>query len=338
MANNRQIELGFDNPNETDEWFGAFASVIPVAQASLLLAQQQAALGSAAQGPPQLESSTIEGAIAIHAHYRARVQFGRSVLLQEPPAEEISRAVLGPHQAAPHMVAVLNCVAALQNGAVFRKLKRGSSAKRLIWCDSMLSAVMWGSEDRREVKGFLRTSDIREVRRGQGNDEIKIDIVTPARVLELECRDAAQAQEWHQLFQFLVASNQAEAVQKKALFQQYGLDSSVQKYAQEYSHLLVNGDFFKKWPSIRSRGSSTHRRIVATPNIDRINWCDGSSGKILGFIPIRDVIEIREDPAEPLKFTVQAQKRALVLEASSPAVKASWIRAITFFVEFRQKE
>jgi hypothetical protein len=116
LANNSQIELGFDNPNETDEWFGAFASVIPVAQASLLLAQQQAALGSAAQGPPQLESSTIEGAIAIHAHYRTRVQFGRSVLLQEPPAEEISRAVLGPHQAAPHMVAVLNCVSKLKRG------------------------------------------------------------------------------------------------------------------------------------------------------------------------------------------------------------------------------
>jgi hypothetical protein len=68
-----------------------------------------------------------------------------------------------------------------------------------------------------------------------------------------------------------------------------------------------------------------------------LHWGDKETRKMLGTVLMAEIVEIREDPGNACKFTLVAVKRTLVLEASDAATAAAWVRALRFFVDFKER-
>lgn len=62
--------------------------------------------------------------------------------------------------------------------------------------------MVWGDEDKANVKGFIATTDIQEINQGFGKNKCRIYVVSAGRTLELEAKDSAMAKEWKTLFEF----------------------------------------------------------------------------------------------------------------------------------------
>lgn len=413
LTQNGCIELGYDNPEETDEWFLAFASVIPVAQQALLMAQQQqqiaqqreelkskpkrtSTIGSTANnnsavnrsslaapeannrstsiqsnkstsssfstaptassvpsGPATFSSvsadlsdskydvNTWDGAVNLHAYYRAKLALARTVL--DPVNEsELERDILGIRGESLNLKRLRKFLKTLNDGCQFKKFKRGNSTRRLIWCTPLFDYILWGSDDKLEIKGFITTNEIQEINQGFGKNQCRLYIVSPSRTLELEAKDATTAKEWKALLEFLIQSNSAELGQKKYLYSLPGMNEAIITALKSYTILLNSGEIFKKWPASHKlqKGSYTNRKVWISNSMDRLQWGDIVTNKVMGFLLMEDIVYIAEsdDPLQKLKFTIQAQKRALDLEAKSVFIKEKWVRALRFFLEFKQKK
>jgi hypothetical protein len=139
----------------------------------------------------------------------------------------------------------------------------------------------------------------------------------------------------------LIQSCNAEQEQKKLLYTRAGMNNVINSAAEDYTKLLGEGDVFKKWPSKNKaiqKGSFTTRKLWASPNVDRLQWGDILTKKIMGFLLMQDVVYIHEDPIDKVKFTIFAQKRSLDLEAKSVWIREKWVRALRFFAEFKKKD
>ena len=401
LSNETSIELGYDNPQETDEWFAAFASVIPVAQAAIIHhqhlqqlqqqqqidaynhqqamgqsqqqhssssssssssaaprqanQQQQIGMGGGSQIGEQLSQSGLplftfdgeeqhfdvndwNGCIALHSYYRAVVTLTRTVFEPMDPLE-LERRIIGDRDLSPLMQKLKQNLRALSEGTVFKKYKHGSSSKRMIWCTPLFDYLVWGSEDKMDVKGFISTADITEINQGFGKNKCRLYVVSPGRTLELEAKDGDIAKQWKDLFEMLHASSIAELNAKKKLYLRAGMSNWVNQLCEQNSKLLNEGDVFKKWPSKVGvqKGSETTRKIWSSSNVDRLQWGDIQTQKVMGFLLMNDVIYVQEDAQDKLKFTITAQKRSLDLEAKSQWVREKWVRALRFFVEFKKR-
>jgi hypothetical protein len=74
---------------------------------------------------------------------------------------------------------------------------------------------------------------------------------------------------------------------------------------------------------------------AAAHALDRVQWGDLLSRKVLGFVLLSDVIHVRPDPTHACRLTLYAVRRSVELEARAPHTRDRWIAAIRFFVEFR---
>lgn len=197
---------------------------------------------------------------------------------------------------------------------------------------------MWGTEDKSLVKGYLNTHDIQEINQGvAGKNKNRLYIVSPDRTLELEAKDSSQAVAWKEMLEFLIQLNMSELEQKKLLQTGAGAAPFQAKYAKtraEYTKLLSTGSVFKKWPGASKIGSVTTRLVWSPLAVDRMQWGDLMTKKVMGFVLMQDIVEVREHPDDKLKFIVYALKRSLELEARNETTRDRWIKGIRFFIEF----
>ena len=285
----------------------------------------------------QFDVDSLEGAVNLHAYFRAKLALTRTIL--DPiPEEELERRIIGNRIDSVNM-RVKKYLTQLNTGALFKKFKRNNSAKRLIWVSPQYDYVCWGSEDKLHIKGFISTIDIQEINQGYGKHKCRLSIVSPNRTLELEAKDATTAKEWKSLFEFLMGSNCAELEQKNKLYNKIGMSDILAEAAQEYTKMLSDGDVFKKWPSKKTiqKGGLQQRRIWTSPNVDRLQWGHPVTKEVKGELLMQDVCYIQEDATDKLKFTIFAQKRSLDLEAKSVWVREKWVRALRFFTDFKKR-
>jgi hypothetical protein len=150
-----------------------------------------------------------------------------------------------------HLVKIKRFLAALVEGCVFRKFKRGSSSKRLIWTSGNFDFVVWGEEDKSLMKGYINTHDIQEINQGFAlKNKNRLYIVSPERTLELEAKDGLQAKEWKEMLELLIQLNMSELEQKKLLQSGAGGAAFQAKFGKakaEYTKLVSTGSVFKKW-------------------------------------------------------------------------------------------
>jgi hypothetical protein len=74
--------------------------------------------------------------------------------------------------------------------------------------------------------------------------------------------------------------------------------------------------------------------VWSPPSVDRLQWGDLMNKKVMGFVLVQDIVEVRAHPDDKLKFTLFACKRSLDLEARNEQTREKWIKALRFFVEF----
>jgi len=228
----------------------------------------------------------------------------------------------------------------LVEGAMFKKYKRGSSSRRLVWTTPFYDFVCWGDDTKENIKGYIPTRELTEINQGFGKNRNRFYIVSSTRTLELEAKTPGMAKEWVIAFQFLIQSHVAEDERKQEIANTSGFRDAVNKSRTEHTALLVAGDVFKKWPGKKKiqKGSFTVRKIWADTNLKNLNWGEINNtkdNKAKGFLVLDDMIQVQEDPKEELKFTVYAKGRSLDLEAKSPWVREKWVRALRFFIEFK---
>eukprot|EP00808_Paulinella_micropora_P025388 g18432.t1 len=65
----------------------------------------------------------------------------------------------------------------------------------MIWMTENLDAICWG-EKKDVIKGFFRTTELREVNQGLGKQKNRLYLVSATRTLELEASDTSLAEEW----------------------------------------------------------------------------------------------------------------------------------------------
>jgi hypothetical protein len=135
-------------------------------------------------------------AVALQAFYRAKLTLTRTV--NDPISEEeLEAKIIGQRANHPNIKKIKQNLRALAEGCKFIKFKRSNSAKRLIWCTPLFDYVLWGSEDKQDVKGFIPTANIQEINQGFGKNKCRLYVVSPGRTLELDARDANNAKDWH---------------------------------------------------------------------------------------------------------------------------------------------
>lgn len=49
---------------------------------------------------------------------------------------------------------------------MFRKFKHGKYKKRMIWTTPDMEKILWGDESKKNIKGFLMTSELQELNEG----------------------------------------------------------------------------------------------------------------------------------------------------------------------------
>lgn len=90
-------------------------------------------------------------------------------------------------------------------------------------------------------------------------------------------------------------------------------------------------------PGAGKLGSFTTRLVWSPAVVDRLQWGDLMTKKVLGFVLIQDIVEVIEHKDDPLKFTVFTIKRSLDLEARNEQTRERWIKALRFFIEFHMQ-
>lgn len=107
-------------------------------------------------------------------------------------------------------------------GAMFTKYKHKKGKSRMIWASNTLDKVFWGDEKKKNVKGFMLTTDLTGVQHGLGLLCVHCSCVLPAgaqgakkpdnsftvvssqRTLELEAVSTQQKAKWMSAFEFLI--------------------------------------------------------------------------------------------------------------------------------------
>lgn len=219
----------------------------------------------------------------------------------------------------------------LSTGSLFKKYKRGSGSKRLIWITPHYDYLLWGDELKKEVKGFIPICDLQEINAGfSTKQKNRLFIVSPDRTLELEAKDPQQSKEWMEMIETLIQLNMAELDFKSSLANSDpNFNDKFNQIKKNHIHLLNTGSIFKKWPGQNALGSFTTRLLWTPPTPDRLQWGDVVSKKIMGFVLMDDLVQIKCEGegnagkangavsaaggAEgDTKFTVMAMKRSLV--------------------------
>lgn len=98
----------------------------------------------------------------------------------------------------------------------------------------------------------------------------------------------------------------AELDQKKQLSLNPAFSVRLKSSNDEYTHLLVTGDMFKKWPAKKKiqKGSFTTRLIWSSDAVDRLQWGEPATKSVMGFLLMQEVVHVQEDPTDKLKFTI----------------------------------
>jgi len=222
-----------------------------------------------------------------------------------------------------------------------KKYKRGRSDKRRVYCTDSLDYLCWGDVEGFVVKGFMAVKEIQEINQGFGKNKSRIYVVAANRTLELEAKDTKIAKEWKAALENLMKSSKYEESKKKELLNSEEWKENKTKWEQEHTQLLVIGDVFKKWPGKKKlqKGKFTCRKIWSTPKLDRLSWGDiAQQGvKIKGFLSMDEIVQVQEDASDKLKFAIQCKERTLDLEGKSVWVREKWVRALRFYLAFRQK-
>lgn len=230
------------------------------------LAATPTAAGATASTPQQpvnptavFDVETWEGAIHFQAYMHSIQCYARA--FDEPilPPSTLESKLLDGRSVV-HLSKIQKFLSALVEGCVFKKFKRGSSSKRLIWTSTNFDFVVWGEEDKSLVKGYINTHDIQEVNQGFAlKNKNRLYIVSPERTLELEAKDGLQAKEWKEMLELLIQLNMSELEQKRALQTGPGQQAFQAKFARakaEYTKLISTGSVFKKW--CRTQQTYTH--------------------------------------------------------------------------------
>lgn len=203
----------------------------------------------------------------------------------------------------------------LVQGGVFKKFKHGSGQMRHIWCSPNLDRIMWG-EDRKTVKGFESISDLKEIKEVMAKDKHRINFVFQDRLLELESKTVGEGRDWYAVFSFLLEhrrrqqQNGGAATDKKLLASQ-----------------LTRGSSFKK----HKYGNVQIRLIWTDDAMTELYWGEDKRNP-KGSLHIAEIVQIISDSVEPCRFTIQAKKRNLELEAMTKAEKDTFINALQAFL------
>ncbi len=84
-------------------------------------------------------------------------------------------------------------------GAMFAKFKHGASKQRMIWVPSTVDRILWGSKDKKQVKGFIMTAEVTAFASGctgSKKPDLSFTVLTKNRNLELEAENKKQRDEW----------------------------------------------------------------------------------------------------------------------------------------------
>jgi len=89
--------------------------------------------------------------------------------------------------------------ALLTKGAMFVKYKYMMGKQRMIWCGPALDRIHWGDEKKKDVKGFILTTELVGVKpgaKGSRKQDQAFTIVTTQRTLQLEADSVNRKEEW----------------------------------------------------------------------------------------------------------------------------------------------
>jgi len=76
----------------------------------------------------------------------------------------------------------------------------------MIWCGPALDRIHWGDEKKKDVKGFIMTSELVGVKhgaKGAKKAENAFTVVSTHRTLQLEADSPQKKEEWMAAFNFL---------------------------------------------------------------------------------------------------------------------------------------
>jgi len=220
----------------------------------------------------------------------------------------------------------------LREGALFKKFQHNMGQKRMIWATETLDKLLWGDEQKKEIKGFLKSAAIIEVNRGHDKTKLRIYLVSINRTLELEARDPAMHNEWMSAFKYLTQAAQKAEERLNELRESEEFVRGIQAKAKKYADFLRAGAVFRKF----KRGTSeTTRHIWFSANMDRVMWGDVGTHKPKGDILVEDMVSVKDVGA--VRLSIFAIDRELELEAKDEAMKLQWLDALGFWITYWDK-
>jgi len=315
----------------------AAAAVAAAATAAPASPSQSTGELSAHRDNPTLsfDMATWDGAIKFQAYILARQAFANAFHEDLPPADEFQAQLLAG-RSDTELRKLQHVIAELHTGAPFKKLVRVGHVKRLLSLTPRCDLLLW-SDSEGMVRGGMPAADMQAVHLGFGDkNSNRLFVVSSSRSLELLTRDAAEAQQWKRNLDILIELSVAEGEARAALLAFPGTDDRLVRVRFAHSRVLNAGAVFHK---DKANLSGVTTRALWSPAVaDRLHWGDMTTRKVLGTVMMDEMVDIRADETNACKFTVVALKRTLVLEATSKPVAAQWIRALRFFVDFKQQQ
>jgi hypothetical protein len=222
-------------------------------------------------------------------------------------------------------------VETLTTGAVFKKFKRTSAIKRIIFCSNDLSKLAWSlPANKKTIQGFIHSRDIFEIETGYGKNKLKIFVVAKSRILELEAEDISTLNDWVRSLRFLVEYTKSDEEEEQRRMQIPELAIFHKKMMETYKLLLVKGEVFNKI----NRSTSVERTVYCTPALDRLVWKDADGVKIRGEVPLEDIVQVTSEKSKnDNKLCILSKKNVIVLEAKDSETKERFINALSFYIK-----
>ena len=115
-------------------------------------AADASAAATAANPTHQWDVTLWDGAIHFQAYIHSVCAYARAFDEQCLPADLLETKLL-EGRTYVQLQKIQRQLSALVDGAIFKKFKRGSAARRMIWTSSALDFLLWGDENKLEVSG-----------------------------------------------------------------------------------------------------------------------------------------------------------------------------------------
>lgn len=291
-----ELSLEFEDKDMLDEWFPVDAKMANAAV------------------PKSLVQYSSEGALSAYTNtHKASVTVGGVVAMLEDPKNRKS-------------------VDILLNGAVFKKYKKNSATKRIIFASDDLSKLAWSDvKSQRDIQGFISTREIQQIEPGFGKNKLKIYIVTSSSVIEIEAIDITMFNEWLRALKFLIEFVKCEVQEESKLLKYVDSSNAYQELVDSTKVALKAGEVFRK---IGSNNVAAIRHVYCMDDMQNLVWEDIETGKVKGHIPMEDIFQIsNEKSKDNNKLIILAKKQMLVLEAKDSVVKENFMEAMNFWVK-----